>query len=57
MDDAFDIAVALAAAAYLVGIPVSAGVGIAMGVGPAAILLSPFWPVVGLAWLGYWVAT
>lgn len=56
MDDAFDIAAALAAIAYFIGIPISAGVGIAMGAGPAAVLLSPFWPVVGLAWLGYWVA-
>lgn len=56
MDDAFDIAAALATVAYFIGIPISAGVGIAMGAGPAAVLLSPFWPVVGLAWLGYWVA-
>lgn len=56
MDDVYDIAASLAAVAYFLGIPISVGVGIAMGTGPVAVLLSPFWPASALVWLGYWVA-
>ncbi len=56
MDNAFDIAMGVATIAYIIGIPIASGVGVALGMGPAAILLSPLWPAIGLAWLGFWVA-
>lgn len=41
---------------YAAGVPISFGMMVAYGVGPAAIVGSFFWPIIALAYSGYWFA-
>jgi hypothetical protein len=51
-----DVLSAVAFFVYVAGIPVSFGVSLKVTDAPAPLLIAPFWPVVGLGYIGYRLA-